>query len=511
MSGENMNANNQTIHGLIDQHAQQHPEAIFLIDAGTKQSIDFATLQADVLALGQIFQQHHLQPADKVGFLLDNSYASALIFLATMYHGLVVVPINVVAGESQVDFALAHSECQLLFVSEVYDTKFQHLAAKHNIDCIMFNDYWQWLVSLRCMTPVDSALHAPTATSACLLIYTTGTTGIPKGVLLNHANVIAGGKHTALAHAITVKDRALCVLPLYHINGEIVTIIAPLVSMSSVVMLGKFSVTRFWQTLTEYHCTWFSVVPTIISYLLNDGAKSKDLDSSAIRFGRSASAPLPPEVHKKFEESFGVAIIETMGLSETTAQMLSNPLDQRKIGSAGIAVGNTVRIVDDNGDIVPSNTEGELIVKGDNVITSYYKNPEATKNSFTPDGWLLTGDLGIQDEDGFFFITGRKKELIIKGGENIAPREIDDLLYQHEGILEVAAFAIADENYGEEIAVCVLPKKNHAVSENNIKQLCTQTLGAYKTPKKVFIVDEPLPKGSSGKILRLHIAKQYAK
>jgi len=342
-----------------------------------------------------------------------------------------------------------------------------------------------------------------------VLIYTSGTTGLPKGVMLSHQNVIAGGRNTVLAHEIAPNDVSFCVLPLYHINAEMVSISSALVSNSCVVIVSKFSVSNFWQILEKYQCTWFSVVPTIINYLLNDNCDVSKLNLSSIRFGRSASAPLSPEVHKKFEQVFKVNIVETMGLTETAAQILSNPLDRRKHGSAGIAYGNEVRVVNDQGNFIEPGESGELVIKGDNVMKQYYNNEEATKSSFTKDGYFLTGDLGVEDEDGFFFITGRKKELIIKGGENISPREIDDTIYKHNSVLEVCTFGIFDENYGEEISACVFLKDNFKANEKELKDLCIADLGEYKTPSQIIFVDEPLPKGPSGKIQRLKIAEQF--
>jgi acyl-CoA synthetase (AMP-forming)/AMP-acid ligase II len=342
-----------------------------------------------------------------------------------------------------------------------------------------------------------------------VLIYTSGTTGVPKGALLSHKNVIAGGKNTALAHEITSDDVSFCVLPLYHINAEMVSISSALVSNSCVVIVSKFSVSNFWQIIDKYQCTWFSVVPTIINYLLNENFDITSLDLNNLRFGRSASAPLSPEVHKKFEKIFNIKIIETMGLTETSAQILSNPVDKCKHGSAGIAYGNEIRIIDAQGNYVNQGESGELVIKGDNVLLKYYKNEEATKSAFNEDGYFLTGDLGVEDEDGFFFITGRKKELIIKGGENISPREIDDTLYKHNAVLEACTFGIVDDNYGEEISACVFLKENLKANEKELKDLCTTDLGEYKTPSQIIFVDEPLPKGPSGKIQRLKIASLY--
>jgi acyl-CoA synthetase (AMP-forming)/AMP-acid ligase II len=327
--------------------------------------------------------------------------------------------------------------------------------------------------------------------------------------MLSHQNVIAGGKNTVLAHEIAPDDISLCVLPLYHINAEIVSVSSALVSNSCIVIVSKFSVSNFWQILEKYRCTWFSVVPTIISYLLNDNFDVSNLNLNSIRFGRSASAPLAPEVHKKFEQVFKVNIVETMGITETAAQILSNPLDRSKHGSAGLAYGNEVRVIIDQGNFVEPGESGELVIKGDNVMKQYYNNEEATKSSFTKEGYFLTGDLGVEDEDGFFFITGRKKELIIKGGENISPREIDDTLYKHNAVLEACAFGVADDNYGEEISACVFLKSNLQADEIELKELCKSNLGEYKTPSQIIFVNEPLPKGPSGKIQRLKIAEQY--
>jgi acyl-CoA synthetase (AMP-forming)/AMP-acid ligase II len=344
-----------------------------------------------------------------------------------------------------------------------------------------------------------------------VLIYTSGTTGVPKGALLSHKNVIAGGRNTVIAHEISSSDISFCVLPLYHINAEMVSIASALVSNSCVVTVGKFSVKNFWQIIEKYECSWFSVVPTIINYLLNDNFNVKTLELKNLRFGRSASAPLSPEVHKKFEKTFGVKIIETMGLTETAAQILSNPPTNGKHGSAGKAYGNEVRVIADNGSYVSHGNTGELVIKGDNVLLEYFKNEEATSGAFNEDGYFLTGDLGVEDEDGFFFITGRKKELIIKGGENISPREIDDTLYKHNAVLEACTFGIEDDNYGEEISACVFLKDDLVANEKELLDLCKADLGEYKTPRQIIFVDEPLPKGPSGKIQRLKIASQYSR
>jgi long-chain acyl-CoA synthetase len=201
-----------------------------------------------------------------------------------------------------------------------------------------------------------------------------------------------------------------------------------------------------------------------------------------------------------------VPIIETMGLTETAAPVFSNPMDpsKRKYGSPGCAMGNEARIVDADGNEVPRGKQGEIMVRGDNVMKGYYKAPELTAAALESDGWLHTGDLGYMDEDGFVFVTGRIKELIIKGGENIAPREIDEALYKHPAILDSAAVGIPDEHYGEEIMCCVVLKPGMTISEEELRKHCTELLGGFKTPKVIRIVED-LPKGPSGKIQRIKL------
>lgn len=457
--------------------------------------------------MGVYFYQNDVQFQDKVGFLLDNSYASTLLFIGAMYHGITIVPINVLAGKKQIKYTINHSGCKLLFSSKLYLNEFETILRDSGAVIVPYENTQDLKISIeKNFSPVVRDLNSETP---AVLIYTSGTTGVPKGALLSHKNVIAGGKNTALAHEITNNDVSFCVLPLYHINAEMVSISSALVSNSCVVIVSKFSVSNFWQIIDKYQCTWFSVVPTIINYLLNENFDITSLDLKNLRFGRSASAPLSPEVHKKFEKIFNIKIIETMGLTETSAQILSNPVDKCKHGSAGIAFGNEIRIIDAQGNYVNQGESGELVIKGDNVLLKYYKNEEATKSAFNEDGYFLTGDLGVEDEDGFFFITGRKKELIIKGGENISPREIDDTLYKHNAVLEACTFGIVDDNYGEEISACVFLKENLKANEKELKDLCTTDLGEYKTPSQIIFVDEPLPKGPSGKIQRLKIASLY--
>nr|MCS5615070.1 AMP-binding protein [Candidatus Neomarinimicrobiota bacterium] len=496
-----------TIKALVDKYAESTPDKTFLIDADLDLHISYTQLKQDIILLGHFLNQQGIQFKDKVGFLLDNSYVSVMLFLGAMYHGVTIVPINVLAGNNQIKYTIDNSECELIFTSKLYLDKFENILEGIGASVFVYDK----VEDLNCtdVGNLSSLKGNPRPDTPAVLIYTSGTTGLPKGVMLSHQNVIAGGKNTVLAHEITPNDISLCVLPLYHINAEIVSVSSALVSNSCIAIVSKFSVSNFWHILEKYRCTWFSVVPTIISYLLNDNFDVSKLNLNSIRFGRSASAPLAPEVHKKFEKVFNVNIVETMGITETAAQILSNPLDRSKHGSAGMAYGNEVRVINDHGNFVEQGESGELVIKGDNVMKQYYNNEEATKSSFTKDGYFLTGDLGVEDEDGFFFITGRKKELIIKGGENISPREIDDAIYKHNSVLEVCTFGIFDENYGEEISACVYLKNNFKANEKEIKDLCIADLGEYKTPSQIIFVDEPLPKGPSGKIQRLKIAEKF--
>lgn len=494
-----------TVTELVDQFANETPNKNYLIDADLDLHVTYSQLQKDISNLGAYFEENNIKANDKVGFMLDNGYASTLLFIGAMYHGVVIVPLNVLAGSKQIKYTIDHSECKLIFSSDFYISKFEDILESSNARVVQYSG----IQSLAFAEKASIHLTLTQPNTPAVLIYTSGTTGVPKGALLSHKNVLSGGRNTALAHEVVSTDISFCVLPLYHINAEMVSIASALVSNSCVVTVGKFSVSNFWQIIEKYQCTWFSVVPTIINYLLNDDFDVKTLNLKNLRFGRSASAPLSPEVHKKFENTFNVKIIETMGLTETAAQILSNPPSGGKHGSAGKAYGNEVRIIDDQGNYLSAGTTGELVIKGDNVLLEYFKNEEATTGAFSEDGYFLTGDLGVQDDEGFFFITGRKKELIIKGGENISPREIDDTLYKHNAVLEACTFGIEDDNYGEEISACVYLKDDLVVNEAELLDLCKADLGEYKTPRQIIFVDEPLPKGPSGKIQRLKIASQY--
>jgi acyl-CoA synthetase (AMP-forming)/AMP-acid ligase II len=249
------------------------------------------------------------------------------------------------------------------------------------------------------------------------------------------------------------------------------------------------------------------VVPTIVSYLIEAQEAPSREALAGIRFARSASAALPPEHLRAFEQRFGIGVVETMGLTETVAPSFSNPRDpaRRKLGAVGRASGCEARVIDAALQALPDGQTGEIAIRGPNVMRGYYKNPEATAEAFTPDGWLRTGDLGHRDSDGFFFVTGRIKELIIKGGENIAPREIDEVLLRHPAVLEAAAVGMPDPHYGQEILACVVlrPGVDEAI-EPQLRAFCEEHLGRYKTPRLIRFVAE-LPRGPSGKVQRLKL------
>lgn len=404
-----------TVQQLIRNKASKCDDRTFLIFPENGEELSFAKLQERVMQLTAQLEAMDTEKGDHIALLMENGQWTVSLLLAIMASGRVAVPLDITEDEQRVKEVFTHSDAKVLFASEQQLERARALCTDTKTDIkltvVKVDDGPQWEAE------IAAAALLPTIESdiPALLLYTTGNTdGVPNGVLLTHRNLLAGASNTIQAHSLSSEDRALCVLPLYYINAMVVTVIAPLLSGGSVVMPQRFSNSAFWDLLGDYKCTWFSIVPTIVDYLL---ARHKEQPADVlgnskfkqVRFGRSASSALQPDAHQTFEQTFGIPLIETMGSTKTAAQILSNPLPpfQSKYGSPGIAYKNEVMVVRNNGREAHRGEIGELLVRGDNVMLTFYKNPAATEKYLMSDGWLRTGDLGYQDETGFFFITGR--------------------------------------------------------------------------------------------------------
>ena len=494
-----------TLRSVIEYQASVAPDAAFLVDPETGMVTTYAALHRSVQDLAGELAQAGIAAGDVVSTMLPAGPAAVQAFLGVMFGGHIVSPINLLAQDAQLAHVLAHSGTRMVFAAPEHVARLEEIAQRVAP-----------AVRIRVTNPGDLApaasREAPAATvtpdDTALLMYTSGTTGLPKGVLLTHRNLLAAGRAIAAVQALTAADRVLSALPLYHINGQCIATIAPLVSGGSIVLPSRFSVSRWWSLVEEYRPTWLNLVPTMIAYLCN-GPDLTPLQRGAcrhLRFARSASAPLPPEQHRAFEQRFGVTIIEAMGLTETASVAFTNPLDPaaRKLGSPGLPLAVEARVVTPDGRELPTGEAGEIALRGPPVMRGYFRAPEQTAQAVDAQGWFATGDLGYRDADGYYFITGRLKELIIKGGENIAPREIDEALLAHPAVLEAAAVGIPDAEYGQEILACVVLKAGAQCTEADLRAHCLRLLGRYKSPKELrFVAD--LPKGPSGKVQRMKL------
>ncbi|WP_299300904.1 AMP-binding protein [uncultured Litoreibacter sp.] len=482
-----------TIRDWLDHRAMQGGTAfVFPEDWST---LTWSELQSEATRVASMLTTAGYQKGESIAIMHPNGRAGIVALFGALYGGFRATMINLAAGRDAIAYALVHCDARTAFVhddvAELFAlTKPDHMSSFKAPESTLFT-------ILHHVKPEDHAL----------LMYTSGTTGRPKGVVHTQASLLAGGWTTAVAHDLGPADRGLCVLPIYHINGLCVTVMGALVSGGSLTMCPKFSASTFWDHAEATSSTWFSVVPTIISHLLHGAADPDPATKARLRFGRSASSALSPDVHTAFETRFDVPIIETMGLTETAAQILSNPLPPgiRKIGSPGLPYGNDVAILTPDLQPCPPDVEGEIAIRGPNVMLEYLKNPDATAATFAGD-WLRTGDLGRKDADGYVYVTGRLKELIIKGGENIAPREIDEALYSHADVVEAAAFARPCASYGERVEAAVKIRDGSSLSARELIDICIGKLGAFKAPDHVYFLNE-LPKGPSGKIQRLKLTE----
>ncbi len=341
-----------------------------------------------------------------------------------------------------------------------------------------------------------------------LILHTSGTTSRPKKVPLTQANLCASARNIAFTLQLGPEDVSLLAMPLFHIHG-LACLLAALYAGGCNVCVRSFQADRFPEWMDACKPTWFSGVPTMLQAVL-DSVRDRSFTESSLRFIRSSSAALPPSVAVGLESVFGVPVIESYGMTEAAHQMASNPLPprERKVGSVGLAAGPEVTILDSLGSILQNGSVGEISVRGANVMLGYEDNSEANASAFSS-GWFRTGDQGYFDDEGYLFIVGRLKELINRGGEKIAPREIDEALLAHPEVRQAVAFAMPHSSLGEDIAAAVVLRSNASCTEAELRAFLLDNLAAFKVPSCIVFLDD-LPKGPTGKIQRIGMADRLA-
>jgi amino acid adenylation domain-containing protein len=347
----------------------------------------------------------------------------------------------------------------------------------------------------------------PGSDTIALVLYTSGTTSRPKRVLLSHGNLRASAENIAKSLALTVKDRCLNVMPLFHIHGLVGAALSSLSSGASLVCPGSFQAPLFFDWLDEFSPTWYTAVPTIHRSILAR-AEGRGVALSSLRFIRSSSSALAPQLMSELETTFGVPVVEAYGMTEASHQMAINPLPPgtRKPASVGLPYGTEIVTWDESGRVLPPGESGEIAIRGAGV-TAGYAGPDGTRFGVTPDGWLATGDLGRLDAEGYLFLTGRKKEIINRGGEKISPREVEEELLNHPGVADAVVFALPDPRLGEDVAALIVRRPGSTVSEWQIREFAESRLAAFKTPRAVFFREE-IPKGPTGKVQRIGLAER---
>ncbi len=500
----------KSIPELLKQRVAAAPDKIFLVSEADNRQYFYKEFEAAVMRTARLLAAHGVRKGDVVSLLLPNSVEYIIAYFACWQLGALAGPINSLLKSQEIAYVISNSEARALLVNSEFlpliETIRDELTSLQAI--ITFDD--EAAATREQTTGTDPTIESD-ADHEAIIIYTSGTTGKPKGCLLTHGNVIANARQITNWLGFTAKDRLLTIMPLFHMNAVSVTTMSALYAGGSTVVSPKFSASRFWQIISEYQVTSFGSVATMLSMLLStypDGVP-RNLKTNQLRFAMCGSAPVPAEVLRGFEETFNCLVVEGYGLSESTCRSTFNPPDQRRRpGSCGVPIGNEMRVVDEEDREVPDGELGEIVLRGENILKGYYKNDAANATAFR-NGWFHTGDIGYRDADGFYYIVDRKSDMIIRGGENIYPREIDEVLYQHPDIAAAAAVGVKDELYGEEVAAVVVLKPGANTSAQEVIDYCKARLADFKCPKTVHFVED-IPKGPTGKLLKRELAKMLS-
>jgi acyl-CoA synthetase (AMP-forming)/AMP-acid ligase II len=494
---------NKNVRGLLETRASENSDKTWLISESDDRRWTYAEFNRAVNRAANLLASHGVGKGDVVSLLMPNSAEYIIAYFACFKLGALAGPVNSLLKSEEIEYVVGNSESKMLLANSEFLPILEGTTVP---EIVIFDDEAAATSDFaEILADVDLTEH-----DDAIIIYTSGTTGKPKGCLLTHGNLIANARQIAEWMGFGPEDRLLTVMPLFHMNAVSVTTMTALYAGGSSVVSPKFSASRFWNVISDYGITSFGSVATMLSMLLQkypDGVPG-ELDISRLRFAMCGSAPVPAEVMKRFEETFNCLVIEGYGLSESTCRSTFNPPSiSRRPGSCGKPIGNEMAVFADDDNPVPDGELGEIVMRGPNICKAYYKNEAATEKAFR-NGWFHTGDIGYRDPDGFFYIADRKSDMIIRGGENIYPREIDELLYKHPAVAAAAVIGVPDELYGEEVAAFIVLKGGENVSEEDMIAFCKEHLADFKCPKKIHYVAD-IPKGPTGKLLKRELAAMF--
>ena len=467
--------------------------------------VSYANLREQVEACADALAGAGIRRGDRVAFVLPNGLEAIVLFLAAATAGA-AAPLNPAYKESEFRFYLEDTGAKALIVPRD-GAEAARKAMPPGVVLIDSSVHGSGKVVLQSNGAGSSRTHdAPRSDDEALVLHTSGTTSRPKQVPLRQRNLAYSAQNIARTYALTPHDVAMCVMPLFHIHGLMASTMATFYSGGTVVVPASgFDAMTFWPVVAEHRATWYSAVPTIHQMLLLRNRGERPLGSEYLRFIRSSSSALSGETMRQLEDRFGAPVVEAYGMTEASHQMASNPLPPgtRRPGTVGRATGIEIGVMDEEGSLQQAATQGEVVIRGQSVIDAYANNPEANAKSFT-NGWFRTGDQGVLDAGGYLSLVGRLKEMINRGGEKIAPREIDDALLQHPAVAEAVAFGVPHSGWGEEVAAAVVLKG--AATEKELIAFARERLADHKVPRRLFVVEQ-IPRTATGKIQRRSVAE----
>ncbi|QNS08249.1 long-chain-fatty-acid--CoA ligase [Streptomyces xanthii] len=485
---------------FLEETAQRHPQRSALRLG--EQVITYRELNERSARAAALLRAEGVRPGDRVALMLPNVPEFVVLYYGALRAGAVVVPMNPLLKTREVEFHLADSGAVRLFEWHQAPGEGAQGAAAAGVRHTTVEPA-SFTAALAPHEPLWDVAEAEGEDMAVLL-YTSGTTGRPKGAVLTHAglrhNTEVNGMH--IQHLVP-EDVVVGCLPLFHIFGQVCTMSAAVRSGASLVLIPRFDPQAVLDAIARERATVFEGVPTMYAALLQSPSGA---DVSTLRMCISGGASLPVEILQRFEKRFGCQVLEGFGMSETSPVVTFNHPDRpRKAGSIGTPIRDVeVRLVDAAGDDVPTGEIGELAVRGPNVMKGYWNRPQETEAAI-PDGWLRSGDLARADEDGYLYIVDRKKDMIIRGGYNVYPREIEEVLHEHPAVAMAAVLGVPHAELGEEVTAVVVLRPDAHAEPDELREYVKERVAAYKYPRQVRIVDQ-LPLGPSGKILKREIA-----